>query len=138
MRNGACRAATGHATAGHPAAGSSATLAPVSNLTSTSAPSIVRFDRQELSAILNVYGRNVAAGLWRDYAIDLLRDRAVFSVFRKSTEFPLYRIEKVPKLARKQGAYSVIAAGGLILKRGSDLSRVISVLDKRIGLASSG
>lgn len=138
MRNGACRAATGHATAGHPAAGSSATLAPVSNLTSTSAPSIVRFDRQELSAILNVYGRNVAAGLWRDYAIDLLRDRAVFSVFRKSTEFPLYRIEKVPKLARKQGAYSVIAAGGLILKRGSDLSRVIAVLDKRIGLASSG
>lgn len=132
------RIGAGRSAASQPAPSSPATVAPISNLTAASAPSIVRFDRQELSAILNVYGRNVSAGLWRDYAIDLLRDRAVFSVFRKSTEFPLYRIEKVPKLARKQGAYSVIAAGGLILKRGSDLNRVISVLDKRIGLASSG
>lgn len=107
-----------------------------SHATSTTTPTVVRFTRDELSAILNLYGRNVAAGQWRDYAIDMLRDKAVFSVFRKTTEYPLYRIEKVPKLARKQGAYSVVAAGGLILKRGSDLSRVIAVLDKRIALAS--
>jgi hypothetical protein len=96
----------------------------------------VRFDRQELSVILDLYGRKVAAGLWRDYAIDLLRDKAVFSVFRKSTEFPLYRIEKAPKLARKQGAYSVVAAGGLILKRGPELKKVLGVLESRIALAS--
>ena len=88
------------------------------------------FNRQELSAILAVYGRKVASGEWRDYAIDLNRDKAVFSVFRRTSEVPLYRIEKDPKLARKQGAYSVVAAGGLILKRGHDLVRVLGVFDK--------
>lgn len=88
------------------------------------------FTRQELTAILAVYGRKVAAGEWRDYAIDLGRDKAVFSVFRRSSEIPLYRIEKNPKLARKQGAYSVVAPAGLILKRGHDLLRVLSVLDR--------
>jgi len=88
------------------------------------------FTRQELAAILAVYGRKVAAGEWRDYAIDLGRDKAVFSVFRRSSEIPLYRIEKSPKLARKQGAYSVVAPAGLILKRGHDLLRVLSVLDR--------
>jgi len=88
------------------------------------------FTRQELTAILAVYGRKVAAGEWRDYAIDLGRDKAVFSVFRRSSEVPLYRIEKNPKLARKQGAYSVVAPAGLILKRGHDLLRVLSVLDR--------
>ncbi len=88
------------------------------------------FTRQELNAILAVYGRKVAAGEWRDYAIDLGRDKAVFSVFRRSSEIPLYRIEKSPKLARKQGAYSVVAPAGLILKRGHDLLRVLSVLDR--------
>lgn len=88
------------------------------------------FTRQELTAILAVYGRKVAAGEWRDYAIDLGRDKAVFSVFRRSSEIPLYRIEKSPKLARKQGAYSVVAPAGLILKRGHDLLRVLSVLDR--------
>lgn len=97
----------------------------------------VCFSRIELNQILNLYGRMVAAGEWRDYAIDMGRDKAVFSIYRRSSEMPLYRIEKDPKLARRQGAYSVIAATGLILKRGSDLSRVISVLDKRLKLVST-
>jgi hypothetical protein len=92
----------------------------------------IAFNRQELTAILAVYGRKVATGEWRDYAIDLNRDKAVFSIFRRSSECPLYRIEKDPKLARKQGAYSVVAAGGLIMKRGHDLLRVLEVLDKRL------
>ncbi|HPG88203.1 MAG TPA: DUF2794 domain-containing protein [Hyphomicrobium sp.] len=90
------------------------------------------FNRQELMTILAVYGRKVASGEWRDYAIDLSRDKAVFSVFRRASEVPLYRIEKDPKLARKQGAYSVVAAGGLIVKRGQDLARVLDVFDKRL------
>ncbi len=89
------------------------------------------FDRSELKTILDLYGRKVASGDWRDYAIDMLRDKAVFSVFRKASEFPLYRIEKTPQLARKQGAYSVIAAGGLVMKRGHDLARVLGVLEPR-------
>lgn len=92
-------------------------------------PTTTSFNRQELREILAVYGRKVAAGEWRDYAIDMSRDKAVFSIFRKTSEWPLLRIEKVPKLARKQGAYSVIAATGLILKRGHDLKRVLDVLD---------
>jgi Protein of unknown function (DUF2794) len=92
------------------------------------------FNRQELTAILAVYGRKVASGEWRDYAIDLNRDKAVFSVFRRASECPLFRIEKDPKLGRKQGAYSVVAAGGLILKRGHDLVRVLEVLDKRLAV----
>ncbi len=81
--------------------------------------------------ILNLYGRKVASGEWRDYAIDGLRDKVVFSIFRRSSEIPLYRIEKHPKLARKQGAYQVITATGAILKRGHDLAQVIRVLDKK-------
>jgi hypothetical protein len=92
------------------------------------------FDRHELQQIFRVYGRKVAAGEWRDYALDMGREKAVFSVFRRSSEWPLFTIEKAPKLARKQGAYSVIAATGLILKRGHDLARVLGVLDK--GLAA--
>jgi hypothetical protein len=92
------------------------------------------FNRQELNQILNLYGRKVAAGEWRDYAIDFGREKAVFSVFRRASECPLYTIEKSPKLARKQGAYSVVAASGLILKRGPDLTRVLEILDKRVKL----
>ena len=88
-------------------------------------------------AILAVYGRKVAAGEWRDYAIDLGRDKAVFSVFRRASEVPLFRIEKSPKLARKQGAYSVLAPAGLILKRGPDLTRVLSVLESRPRLVTA-
>jgi hypothetical protein len=92
---------------------------------------MVTFNRLELNQILSVYGRRVAEGEWRDYAIDMLRDRAVFSVFRRSTEAPLYTIEKNPRFSRRQGAYSVIAATGLILKRGHDLCRVLRVFDRR-------
>lgn len=90
----------------------------------------VTFSRRELNRILDLYGRKVAAGEWRDYAIDFLKDRAVFSVFRRSSEVPLYRIEKNPKLERRQGAYSVISATGHILRRGHELERVLRVIDK--------
>ena len=96
------------------------------------APRQVCFTRPELMEILSLYGRMVAAGEWRDYAIDMGREKAVFSVFRRTTEYPLYRIEKNPQLARKQGAFSVVAPNGLILKRGSDLKRVLSVLDNKL------
>jgi Protein of unknown function (DUF2794) len=92
----------------------------------------VSFDRRELNELLNLYGRMVAAGEWRDYAIDFLRDVAIFSVFRRSSEVPLYRIIKDPALARKQGAYSIVATTGLVLKRGHELPRVLRVLDKRL------
>lgn len=91
---------------------------------------VTAFHRQELQLILDVYGRMVAAGEWRDYALDMGREKAVFSVFRRTSECALYRIEKTPKLARKQGAYSVVSATGLILKRGNDLRRVLAVLEK--------
>ena len=95
------------------------------------------FDRYELTAILDLYGRKVASGAWRDYAIDLQRDKAVFSVYRKASEFALYRIEKDVRLARKQGVYSVVAAGGLIMKRGHDLHLVLSVLEDRLDVVAS-
>lgn len=110
--------------AAEPAVSPPATQAPP-------APQQVSFDRRELQDLLALYGRMVAAGEWRDYAIDFLRDQAVFSVFRRTSEAPLYRIEKTPRLARKQVAYSVVAAGGLILKRGPDLARVLAVLEKK-------
>ena len=91
----------------------------------------VFFDRSELDAILSVYGRKVAEGEWRDYAMGGFRDVAIFSVFRRASEMPLYRIEKRPKLARRQGAYSVIAATGLVLKRGHELKQVLKVFEKR-------
>ncbi len=94
-------------------------------------PEIVFFQRQELDAILRLYGHMVAAGEWRDYAIDGTREAAVFSVYRRSSEMPLYRIEKRPKLARRQGAYAVIAATGLILKRGHDLPAVLRIFDRK-------
>jgi hypothetical protein len=97
----------------------------------------VAFDRRELRRILDLYGRMVAAGEWRDYAIDFTRERAVFSVFRRASEMPIYRIEKDPRLARKQGAYSVVSVTGLILKRGPDLDRVLRVIDKSLRLVSN-
>jgi hypothetical protein len=96
----------------------------------------VTFDRRELDRIFRLYGRMVAAGEWRDYAIDFLRDRAVFSVFRRASEVPIYRIEKSPKLARKQGAYSVISATGLIVRRGHELDRVLHALDKPLAVVA--
>ena len=97
----------------------------------------IAFDRRELTQILNVYGRKVASGEWGDYAIATMKEKAVFSVFRRASESPLYRIEKAPKLARRQGAYSVVAATGLILKRGHDLARVLRALDKGLRLVEA-
>jgi len=90
----------------------------------------VTFSRRELNRILGLYGRKVAAGEWRDYAIDFMKDRAVFSVFRRSSEVPIYRIEKNPKLERRQGAYSIISATGLIVRRGPELERVLRSIDR--------
>jgi hypothetical protein len=106
------------------------TIAPV-------APgSRVTFSRHELDRILGLYGRQVAAGEWRDYAIDFLKDRAVFSVFRRSSEVPIYRIEKNPRLARRQGAYSVVSATGLIVRRGPELDRVLRAIDRSVSLVA--
>jgi len=99
--------------------------------------SSVTFDRHELNKILRIYGQMVASGEWRDYAIDHLSDRAVFSIFRRASEVPLFRIEKNPKLAQRQGAYSVIATSGLILKRGHELERVLRVFDKSLRLVQA-
>ena len=110
--------------------------APAPSQTAPSAPMVVSFDRTELREILGLYGRKVAEGEWRDYAMDFMPHKAVFSVYRRTSEFPLYRIEKDPKLARKQGAYSVVAATGLILRRGPELARVIAVLDRKVKLVA--
>ena len=97
---------------------------------------IATFDRQELSRILDLYGRKVAAGEWRDYAIDFTSEKAVFSIFRRSSEVPLYRIEKDPRLARRQGAYAVVAGTGLTLKRGHDLRHVLRAIDRPMRVVS--
>lgn len=103
---------------------------PIQPSTPSPAPLRVTFDRRELDRILDLYGRMVAQGEWRDYAIDFQRDKAVFSIFRRAMDVPLYRIEKDPRLARKQGIYSVVSQTGLILKRGHELPRVLAVLEK--------
>jgi len=96
------------------------------------APEQVAFHRTELSVILSLYGRMVAAGEWRDYGISCLREVAVFSVFRRTAEIPLYRIEKRPKLRSKQGMYAVVGTGGQVLKRGGDLKAVLRVLERKL------
>lgn len=92
----------------------------------------VAFDRREMQAILALYGRMVAAGEWRDYGISMLREMAVFSVFRRTAETPLYRIEKRPRLRNRQGMYSVVGMDGQILKRGHDLKTVLRVLERKL------
>lgn len=101
-------------------------------VTPISDPDRVVFDRGELGIILTVYGRMVAAGEWRDYAMSFLRDVAVFSVFRRATEHPLYRIEKRPRLRAAQGLYAVIGMDGRVLKRGHDLRAVLRVLERKL------
>lgn len=91
-----------------------------------------RFDRSELNRILTIYGRMVAAGEWRDYAIDFLDDAAVFSIFRRTSEMPLFRVEKRPKLRTRQGMYAVVAASGHVLKRGHELAQVLRIFDKTL------
>ena len=103
----------------------------------TAAHRQVSFNRDELRRILDLYGRMVAEGEWRDYAINFTREKAVFSVYRRTSEMPLYRIEKDPRLARRQGAYSVTAASGLVLKRGHELARVLRVLDKPLRVVTN-
>jgi hypothetical protein len=92
----------------------------------------VSFDRRELGLILRVYGRMVAAGEWRDYGIAAMRDLAVFSVFRRTAETPLYRIEKRPRLRARQGLYAVVGQDGRILRRGHELEQVLKVLERRL------
>jgi len=95
-------------------------------------PETVSFHRSELAPILSLYGRMVAAGEWRDYAIANLREVAVFSIFRRTAEQPLYRIEKRPKLAARQGVYAVIGIDGRVLRRGHDLRAVLRVLERKL------
>lgn len=92
----------------------------------------VAFDRRELGVILSLYGRMVAAGEWRDYGLSMLRDVAIFAVFRRTAEVPLYRIEKRPKLRGMQGMYAVIGAEGQVLRRGHDLAATLRVLEKPV------
>lgn len=96
------------------------------------------FQRPELDQILRVYGMMVAGGEWRDYAIDGLKDRAEFAIFRNAAEVPIYRIVKTPADARRQGAWKVVAAGGAILKRGHDLETVLRVFDRQLKKLSWG
>lgn len=106
-------------------------MPPPSNLRETPSP-VVAFQRAELSVILSLYGRFVAAGEWRDYGISSLKEVAVFSVFRRTAEHPLYRIEKRPKLRGKQGMYAVIGLDGQVLRRGHDLKTVLRVLERKL------
>jgi Protein of unknown function (DUF2794) len=123
-------------------AAATASQAPLSHINSSQVASSqitssqVTFDRSELNRLFGLYGRKVAAGEWRDYAIDFLKDRAVFSVFRRACEVPLYRIEKNPKLARRQGTYSVISSTGLIVRRGQELDRVLRAIDKSLSVVA--
>jgi hypothetical protein len=89
----------------------------------------VGFDRRELNTILNLYGRKVAAGEWRDYAMDFLKDRALFSIYKRASERPLYVIEKNPRLRNRQGQYMVTIEDGRVLKRGHELDNVLRVLE---------
>jgi hypothetical protein len=101
---------------------------------SSKIPVVVAFDRKELSLILNVYGRKVGQGEWRDYAMDFLRERAVFSIYARVSEQPLYIVEKTPRLRNRQGQYCVTNHQGRILKRGQDLALVLRVLDPQLAV----
>ena len=117
--------------------GQTATLIPLAEARNARLNIPVTFNRQELDQILRIYSRMVAANEWRDYAIDHMKDQAVFSVFRRASEVPLFRIEKTPALARKQGAYSVVAAGGVVLKRGHELATALKAFDRTLKLAEA-
>ncbi|MDQ7069887.1 MAG: DUF2794 domain-containing protein [Rhodobacterales bacterium] len=108
------------------------TLQPPTSIQPRNIPAQVAFQRGELNLIMSLYGRMVAADEWRDYGISLLRDMAVFSIFRRTAEHPLYRIEKCPKLRAKQKEYALIGADGQVLKRGHDLKSVLRVLERKL------
>jgi hypothetical protein len=101
-----------------------------------SSPPAVSFDRRELSEILNLYGRMVAAGEWRDYAIDFLRERALFSIYKRASERPLFVVEKNPRLRNRQGQYMVMGQDGRILRRGHDLGAVLRILEPKLSLVT--
>ena len=92
----------------------------------------IGFDRIELTRILDLYGRMVAAGHWRDYAIELGREAAIFAAFRRTAERPEYRIEKRPALRNRQGMWALIGEGGHILKRGHELGPVLAPLERKL------
>jgi hypothetical protein len=117
-----------------PSGGRATLIALAARRTPHTSTAPISVDRKELNKILEVYGRRVADGEWRDYAIDHLRESAVFSIFRRSSEVPLYRIVKQPRLARRQGAYALVAATGAILKRGHDLQNVLRAIDRPVRL----
>lgn len=98
----------------------------------TQAAEVVSFDRKEIGLLMSLYGRMVAAGEWRDYGLSMLRDAAVFCVFRRTAEVPLYRVEKRPALRMRQGLYAVISADGQILRRGHDLAQVLRILERKL------
>lgn len=111
-------------------------MIPLVNQQSHKVQETVSFNRRELDILLQFYSARVGTGEWRDYAIDMLHDRAVFSVFKRASEVPIYVVEKNPKLARRQGQWSITNANGLILKRGHELRQVLKVLDKKPKLVS--
>jgi hypothetical protein len=119
------------------APGPSATLIPLAEARRERMNIPVTFHRTELDLILRIYGRMVAANEWRDYAIDHLKDQAIFSVFRRTSEVPLFRIVKTPALARKQGAWSVLGADGRVLKRGHDLANALTAFDRTLKLVEA-
>lgn len=97
---------------------------------------LISFNRRDIDTLMQFYSARVGAGEWRDYAMDMLKDRAVFSVFTRASEVPIYTVHKMPKLAKRQGEWSLLNANGLILKRGNDLRQVLKVLDKKPKLVS--
>lgn len=96
------------------------------------APSQVGFDRAELTRILDLYGRMVAAGHWKDYAIDMGRDAAIFAAFRRSAERPEFRVEKRPALRNRQGMWALVNEAGAVLKRGHELGPVLAPVERRL------
>lgn len=107
---------------------------PMANPSTAKAPVIVTFDRKELTTIMAVYGRKVGQGEWRDYAMDFLRDRAMFSIYARVSERPLFVVEKTPKMRNRQGQYTVTNQQGRILKRGHDIAQVLRVLDPQLAV----
>ena len=107
-------------------------FAPPNRPAQSGATDQISFDRRELAAILAIYGHMVAAGEWRDYGISCLSEAAIFSIFRRTAENPLYRIEKRPKLRNRQGMFALFGAEGQVLKRGHDLAQILRELERKM------
>ena len=108
------------------------TIKSMTQFPTVKAPDAIHFHRTELAPIISIYGQMVATGEWRDYGISALHEAAIFSIFRRTAEHALYRIEKRPKLRDKQGMYCIIGMDGHILKRGNDLKTVLRVLERKL------